>query len=1176
MKEKFFKKFDPLTIPLFGTQLIEASAGTGKTFTIGILYLRLLLGLGKKSAFSRPLKVKEILVVTFTDTASEELRIRIQNNINDLYMTCIYGKSKKPLFLKLLNEINNLSNAIKILYLAKTQIHKMEIYTIHSLCQNILNNNILKSRILFKQTLIKDEILLRQQACTDFWRRYFYPLPLDLARIIYKEWNSPKDLLYDLSDFLNISVPIIHPKQKNEETILIRHKKNIEYINSIKIHWKKVENDIKNIILQSDINKHIYNKKNVSNWLQKINEWTIKETLDYTLPKELKKFKQSILIEKTKKNNIPYHIIFHDIDKLFSISLTLRDLIIKHALNEIHYFIKKEKKIRSEIFFNDLINKTKYILYNVEGEKLAKNIRYQYPIAIIDEFQDTDSEQYSIFKKIYIGHKKCGLLLIGDPKQAIYSFRGTDIFTYIRARNEINSHYTLETNWRSSPAMVTSINKLFSQIKKPFLFDQIPFIKINSAKKNHKLLFKINNKIQPAIKFWLQRGENVNITDYQKYMSKLCALQICNILNLGQKKQALLYNSKDIKPVQASNITVLVRTHYEAIQIYNELNSLYVPTIYLSNQNNVFNTSEAKDLLFLLCAILTPENQLILQRGIATNLMGLDILTLFNLKNNKNSWNLLINEFYKYNEIWKNYGIISMLYTIIKTYNIEKNILSLNNGKQYLTNILHLSQLLQETSIYLKNKDELIYWFEKQIQKPDFQSEKQKIKIENNENLVKIITIHKSKGLEFDIVWLPFISNFYQKKIILHHDRNTFEKILNFNFDKKKFKLSEEERLSEDLRLLYVALTRSIYHTSIGISHIIYKNNKNIINVNLHQSAQNYLIQSGKLYNVNYFYDCLKKIVDNNITISEDIILNQKEIQFKNNTSKEVLTKNFTRYIKNFWNVISYTSFLKNTKNSIKKIVFELNANDFNIHIKNKEIPLTQHTFPRGLISGKFLHKIFEKLNFTQPLNQKKILEQLRNQDFSDKWQPILLKWINILLNTPLNNYNLTLSKITSQNKQCEFQFQLSINKLLKAKDFNNLIKFYDPISARCPDLSFKDVKGILQGFIDLVFYWKGKYYLLDYKSNWLGEDSNNYTQSKIENEIIEHRYDLQYQIYTLALHRYLKYRIKNYKYQYNFGGVIYLFLRGIDIKHPKNGIFNHYPNKKLIENMDYLFSGNY
>ncbi len=197
----------------------------------------------------------------------------------------------------------------------------------------------------------------------------------------------------------------------------------------------------------------------------------------------------------------------------------------------------------------------------------------------------------------------------------------------------------------------------------------------------------------------------------------------------------------------------------------------------------------------------------------------------------------------------------------------------------------------------------------------------------------------------------------------------------------------------------------------------------------------------------------------------------------------------------------------------------------------------------------------------------------LQSGGFDEKWQPVLTDWVTAILQAPLTQQGISLSQLTAKDKQVEMEFYLPIASPLKADALDALIREYDPLSAGCPPLNFRQVQGMLKGFIDLVFRHEGRYYLLDYKSNWLGDSSDAYTQDAMASAMQQHRYDLQYQLYTLALHRYLRHRIADYRYEDHFGGVIYLFLRGVDATDPNSGIFSTRPDAALIEKMDELFA---
>lgn len=1167
---------DPLTLPLCGERLIEASAGTGKTFTIGALYLRLLLGLGKQAAFSRPLTVEEILVVTFTEAATEELRGRIRSNIHGLRIACIRGREhcNNPLFAALMAEIDDLADAAAQLLAAERQMDEAAIYTIHGFCQRMLTQNAFESGILFEQTLVQDELPLRRQACADFWRRHCYPLPLDVARAVSQEWSGPEALLSDLSAYLHGEAPTLRQPPQEDETLLARHQKIVARIEAIKAQWIAVAADLHDLISSSGVDKRSYSSKHLPNWLHKVGEWAGQETQDYQLPKELEKFRQSTLLEKTKKGEAPRHALFDAVDGLFAEPLTLRDLVMARALSEIRTSIQQEKRQRAELGFDDLLSRLDGALQSAGGDHLAQAIRQRYPVAMIDEFQDTDPQQYRIFHKLYVGQAECGLLLIGDPKQAIYAFRGADIFTYMRARSEVSAHYTLETNWRSSPTMVGSVNRLFSRLEKPFLFGEIPFIDVAAADKNQKLAFELHNQPQAAMHFWLQPGDGVGVSDYQQQMARLCATQIRDWLNAGQRGEAWLADGDKRRPVQASDITILVRSRAEAALVRDALSLLAIPSVYLSNRDSVFDTPEAKDLLWLLQAVLAPEQERTLRSAMATGLLGLDAPTLDALNHNERAWDTLVEEFDQYRTLWLRRGVLPMLREVMTQRHLAENLLVSPGGERRLTDVMHLGELLQEASAQLDSEHALVRWLAQQIAQPNSQSDNQQLRLESDRHLVQVMTIHKSKGLEYPLVWLPFVGNYRQQQQVLYHDRHSFKALLDLNADEESIAWAEEERLAEDLRLLYVALTRSVYHCSIGIAPLIQGTRKKQGETDLHRSALGYLVQGGQAGDAAYLQSCLQQLADESIALSLLEPLDEQPWQPQSEQAELLAAREVKRQLQDFWRVTSYTGLQQHGAGLMQDLLPRLDVDAAGEKAAESEPSLTPHTFPRGAAPGTFLHSLFETLDFTQPLDSAWLAEQLQLNGYDACWQPVLQTWMETLLHTVLNDSGATLAQLTPQAKQAELQFYLPIGQLLQASQLDTLVKRYDPLSARCPALDFQRVQGMLKGFIDLIFCWQGKYYLLDYKSNWLGEDSSAYTQPAMAQAMAEHRYDLQYQLYTLALHRYLRHRLADYDYQRHFGGVIYLFLRGVDGQHPGNGIFACRPEAALVEGMDRLFSG--
>lgn len=818
MTDETVQPLDPLRLPLVGERLIEASAGTGKTYTIAALYLRLLLGLGGDAAHPRILMPESLLVVTFTEAATEELRGRIRTNIHELRIACLRGHTDNPLFQRLLAEIPDLNDAAQALLLAERQMDEASIFTIHGFCQRMLNLNAFESGMPFEQKLIEDESLLRYQACADFWRRHCYPLDKSVARPVSELWQGPHALLQEINSYLQGEAPQLKAPPSEDETIESRHKKIVERLERVKTLWREAADDIGPLIAGSGVDKRSYSSRNLPNWLDKVNAWAGEETQTYALPDALEKFAQSTLDEKTKKGEPPRHALFVEIDALLAEPLSLRDLVLARAIKEIRYTVAMQKRRRGELGFDDMLSRLDEALHQPGGEALAEAIRARYPAAMIDEFQDTDPQQYRIFRRIWHKQPDTALLLIGDPKQAIYAFRGADIFTYMRARGEVSAHYTLDTNWRSAPGMVASVNQLFSQLPQPFMFKEIPFLKVNAAEKNHGLRFEINGQPQSAMRLWLMDGEGAGVSEYQQTMATLCAGQIRDWLDAGARGKALLCGSDKQRPVQASDITVLVRNRIEAAVIRQALEALNIPSVYLSNRDSVFSTQEALDLLWVLQAILNPELESALRSAIATSMLGLNAAAIDAINQDEDAWDTLVEEFDGYRQIWLARGVMPTVRALMVERRIAENLLATPGGERRLTDLLHLTELLQEASAQLDSEPALLRWLSQHIAEPDANASSQQLRLESDKHLVQIVTVHKSKGLEYPLVWLPFIADYREQKQAFYHDRATFAPVLDLDNGEESLELAEAERLAEDLRLLYVALTRSVWHCSIGIA----------------------------------------------------------------------------------------------------------------------------------------------------------------------------------------------------------------------------------------------------------------------------------------------------------------------------------------------------------------------
>lgn len=1186
---------EPMTFPLHGARLIEASAGTGKTFTIAGLYLRLLLGHGSAETRHRvPLTVDQILVVTFTEAATAELRDRIRARIHDARIAFARGQSSDPVIQPLLNEFDDHKQAAEILLQAERQMDEAAVYTIHGFCQRMLTQNAFESGSRFNNEFVTDESHLKAQVVADYWRRNFYPLPFTLAGEIRQLWSSPSALLSDISNYLtgaplSLSVPAM------KGSLADLHTENLKKIDELKAQWRESQDDFFTLISDSDINKRSYTKKSLPTWLEAVNAWAATETTGYDYPDKLEKFAQNVLLEKTPKGSAPQHAVFEAIETFLANPISLKAPLLAHAIEHCRVMLANAKNQKQWLSFDDLLTQLSASIDTDESELLAARIRTLYPVAMIDEFQDTDPLQYSIFSRIYLNNPECGLFMIGDPKQAIYGFRGADIFTYIKARNQVSAHYTLGTNWRSSADMVQAVNQVFALPDSPFIYDSdIPFLPVKYSPNAEKRIWTMGGQKQPALTYWLQEADDKPLPkgEYLTRMAEATASQIQTILTQAQQGQACLVNGEKQKAVQAGDIAVLVRTGSEGRMIKQALAEQGIASVYLSNRDSVFTSSVAQDLQRLLQAVLTPENDRALRASLASELFALDAASLDALNNDEVVWENAVNEFKEYRKLWVQRGVLPMLRAVISKRHIAERLLEEGassqgeNGERVLTDLMHIGELLQQASNELDSDHGLLRWLAQSISDAENGlggSDDQIQRLESERNLVQIVTIHKSKGLEYDLVFLPFVFSYREASEAKYYDAASDRTVLDITGNDASMKQADKERLAEDLRLIYVALTRAVYACFIGASPL--RNGRSTKEpTGVHRSAIGYLIQNGQEGGINDLHqgltqqqdelDCVV-VADPPQQLEEKYVAPQEEIY-------DLSAKELQNPIDRNWRITSYSGLVKQGSHHVEHdATIEITGFDIDSSEEQDEADLVEpersiFTFPRGARPGTFLHSLFEEIEFTQPAtteeNTQIILGLMESEQLDEEWLPILQQLIDTVLATPLDGKSLLLNQKAPSQRLVEMEFLLPI-EVLSAPALNRVIQRHDPLSAKAGDLGFQTVQGMLKGFIDLVFEHQGKYYVLDWKSNHLGDDVTHYHGEALKSAMADHRYDLQYQIYALALHRFLRSRLANYQYEQHFGGVYYLFLRGMDGQ-SDHGIFAAKPTLDFLQEMDRLIDG--
>ncbi len=1218
------EQLDPLTLPLTGQALIEASAGTGKTYTLAALYLRLLLGLGRENS----LEVDQILVVTFTEAATQELRERIRSRIQEARIAFVLGTSEDPFIEKLLAQHPDHQRAVLDLEFAASEMDQASVFTIHGFCQRMLKQHAFESGANFNTELINDDTDIVRQALLDFWRTQLYAADTELAVEILASYSTPDKLLSKIRSYLNLHNVQLTPDYTDFPLRLkwqqfltaqgLLRKALIATINS-----SAAEDDLLALIQDSSVDKRSYSKRYLPNWYAKLVGFAAGEKAPF---KELLKFSQSQLEDKSKTEAVPRHPVFVQIAEFCEQQINFKAVIFCKALAAVRRNMQIEKQKNQQLSFDDLLHKLAHALQGESGDALVKAIRKQYPFALIDEFQDTDPEQYSIFATLYAipteqldasaaefeisssvaedpdsssdsSVEALGLLMIGDPKQSIYAFRGADIFTYMKARQQVVKHYTLATNWRSSKAMINATNQLFGRSPAAFIYQQdIPFYPVSATSKASTLT--INAQPIPALSFFY-RDEMLNNDQYLLESASTCAAQIDRLLQSAKLND---------QPVTPADIAVLVRDRKEAALVQKALLQVQVDSVFMSNRENVYTVHGARELQYILQAVNEPSNERLLRTALATELLQLNARELFDLNQDELAWEALVEEFVDYRKIWWRSGVLAMLHALLQKRGLAQRWLSFNEGERRLTDYLHLAELLQQASAELESNETLIRFLQDKRAQPANQSQEQQLRLDSDRSRVTVITIHKSKGLEYEIVYLPFACRYRQASSILFHD-DAGQAILDLETSDNQQQI-EKEQLAEDLRLLYVAITRAAQACFIGMANVCLRK-KSV----WQKTAIGYLLTYIKPADADQpamhlndldlpqVLQLLTQQCDDIQTIDATAInLEQGELfgaliddlaARQIDTATVLRARDFQRVINHQWRVTSYSALAKDAQHAplinsqvglahstaLENDHLDLEVLDESELLVSDPVEKSIFSFAKGAVAGTFLHSIYEEIDFSSTDNSEllAVLEQkLPLSGYDLAWLPTLAAFIDqsldVVLMTPSAEQNFTLRSITPANRLVEMEFILPF-KAIDCTTINKLLAVHEPLSQRAGALVFSRVAGMLKGFIDLTVRANGQYYVIDYKSNYLGDQLSDYQADNMQLAMIDHRYDFQYVLYTLALHRLLRSRLADYDYDKDIGGVFYLFLRGMSVG-SESGVFYSKPKRELIESLDRLFEG--
>ncbi|MBI5277367.1 MAG: exodeoxyribonuclease V subunit beta [Burkholderiales bacterium] len=1171
--------------PLHGVRLIEASAGTGKTYNICGLYLRLLL--------ERGLDVQQVLVVTFTNAATAELRDRIRTRIAEV-LAVLEGRpaeSPDPFVADLLAAMRGQSRTDDEMRARLTKalrtFDEAAIFTIHGFCKRALDDAPFAAGLPLAQELTEDDSDLRNEVAADFWRKHVAGGDLHpaLADWLVRKKDSPEQWAKNLRR--HSAKPLAHvewPQGTDGPVTVALPDEFVAAFDRAQALWMADRGEIIDCVKRSlvRLNGNRYSEESIDASAQQWDEIFIAGEPAILPGSDANKLHLLATVSlKPKKNHVDcdHHDFFALAQVLVDGWDSHKDLLelgrlrlIRRLVEEGPEELRARKRARRVVAFDDML----FNLYERLDLGVAATLRARFPAALVDEFQDTDPLQLSIFERIYAGHTDSLLFLVGDPKQAIYSFRNADLHTYLEARKKAEAEYTLQHNQRSTPELLRALNALFGANTNAFQLEGLNYRQVEAGQKPRKPFVDKTEPRAPLHLWSLPQGTEK--FDARQSAVRACAAEIARLL-AGALRHEVLH---DGRPLQAGEIAVLVRSHQEGSDVREALLALGVGSVEL-RQTSVFRTPDAAELESLLLAVAEPSREHLLRTALATELLGLDANAIDLLSDDESAVLQRIERFDKYRRTWRERGIAPMLRELFTAEGVHARMLRRPDGERRLTNLRHLSELLNEAAQDHPGTDALLRWLQRQ--RRDAQAaEATQVRLESDRNLVQIVTIHKAKGLEYPVVFCPFLWNGHPGGRNMlpgyeYHD-DAGRTVIDYRPADEEMKArTYAERNAERLRLAYVALTRAIHRCYVVVGGYKSRNSTKECTRN----PFNWLVAGEgmapaqwpenalSLDQLGAAWHRLAQGADPVIALQDLPQGAGKRVELPQPKPEDLSAHTPPAAIRFGWRMTSYSSLAHGVRRDS-----DAAAADRDVHSRlvvtngNPSSPDDILNFPRGSRAGECLHAVFEHVDFTFPLSwPEKIADTLRTKPPATgadtaTLAPMVQRMLTDVMATALPG-NLRLGEVTLARRRAEFEFSLS-TRTLDTRTITAVLKRHGYAD---PRLDRQSLQGYLRGFIDLVFEHGGRFHIIDWKSNYLGASEQDYAKPRVLQAMEAEGYHLQYLLYAVALHRWLKKRKAGYSFGQHFGGVYYLFVRGVRPGWKDTGVFHVQPSLKLVEELD-------
>lgn len=1233
-------ELDVFTCLLDGVNQIEASAGTGKTWNICALYVRLLL--------ERGLNADQILVVTFTKAATAELHERIRGRLAELARAIETGDDGGDPFVSRLFETTlagaddgALELAAKRVRRALSTFDQAAIHTIHAFCQRALQEAPFAAAMPFAFEMEADDSALRFELAADFWRERVEPMaaayPAFAAWLVARA-AGPTALDAELARRLKKPLARLRwgAGGKDAPAAALAGEADAQArFNEACALWLAEREPIVQLLdaAQAALNRTTHKAEAVQAALDAWSRYFAEGDCHAVPPRAALKLTAAALAKATKvKFAPPEHPFFvlaetlaQACDEAEAAHRTRWLSLLATWLDEGPATLAAMKRARRVASFDDLLSNLHGAL--IAHSWLADTLRARYPAALIDEFQDTDPLQFAIFRRVFASGERgpVPLFLVGDPKQAIYSFRAADLHTYLAARYAASARYTLAVNQRSTAPLVEACNRIFGANARVFVLDGLDYQPVRAGTRERAPFVDAGEHAggganRGDFRIWLLPSGDDALAkrDAQRQAAEACAAEIVRLLRGAREGTVTIGDA----PLAPADIAVLVRTHKQGSLVKRVLAAWGVGSVELA-QASVFATIDAEQLERVLIAIDTPGDLRRLRAALAADWFGFDAAALRRLDmlpdtakevsrpaghpfeesgDDATAW---VERFSRYRTLWHERGFAAMWRTLMRELGVGLWLIAGVDGERRLTDVNHLAELVAARSAVHPGIVPTLRWLA--AQRAQGGGEEAQLRLESDRDLVQIVTVHKAKGLEYAVTFCPFLNDGARPaaSVSALPDASEYHQadgpagaavtVLHYGCEGDDAVRAEREAAREEAaeraRLVYVALTRAVYRCYVVAgSYLSSRSTKES-----RRSVLNWLVAGG-----GHEFDEWSAEPPGEATLAErwhtlaggPIALEplpapQRRVPLAREAARgrRMTARTSRRVQSETWRIASFSSLASAAARQDASVADDEPRPDHDALAAQSADAVVAEAddilaFPRGAAAGECLHRVFELADFATPASwpaaiQRALLERPvpADPDTARRMPAMMARLLADVVATELAP-GFTLAALDPQRKLVEWPFLFASPSL----DLMALRRLF--VMHGYPDIALEPaaLAGFVKGFIDMIVEHAGRYWIIDWKSNHLGMNAVHYGAASIEAAMTGHAYHLQALLYTLALHRYLKVRKRDYDYDAHIGGYLYVFLRGArpdwrDGAQPA-GVHRRKPARSLVEALDRLTGG--